>query len=268
MKAPGEAKGDLWHILEFSKRFKLREVWKEQPLSSLKAPGFEDGKLPDVLGTAQAMGYDPEQTLYEALFATDELRSHAWPDPIAQGHANDIAEEAGFFVHKALWAEYRQFGLGNGHDLADFHTYHKTRGLRWPYVNGKETQWRFREGYDPYVKPGEGVNFYGKAAKKIPTGGPGGERVGLAGKAKIFFRPYAEPAESPNEEYDLWLCTGRVLEHWTSAHSHISQGSTSSSHLCSAGRDRGLHPRSCCKLAAGVLAVAHSARRRSAAVAG
>jgi nitrate reductase NapA len=35
------------------------------------------------------------------------------------------------------------------------------RGLRWPVVDGKETLWRFREGYDPYVKPGEGVKFYG-----------------------------------------------------------------------------------------------------------
>jgi nitrate reductase NapA len=216
VKAPGEAKGDLWHLLEFSKRFKLKEVWKEHELPGLKVAGFEDGKLPDVLGEAQKMGYDPEQTLYEVLFATAELKRHAWPDPIADGHPNDIAAEAGFFVHKALWAEYRQFGLGNGHDLADFDAYHRSRGMRWPYVNGKETQWRFREGYDPYVKPGEGVNFYGKALKKIPSGGPKGERVDLSGKAKIFFRPYAPAAESPDEEYDLWLCTGRVLEHWHS----------------------------------------------------
>jgi nitrate reductase NapA len=83
-------------------------------------------------------------------------------------------------------------------------------------VEGRETQWRFREGYDPYVKPGEGVNFYGKALKTIPSGGPKGEAVAHAGKAKIFFRPYAEPAESPDAKYDLWLCTGRVLEHWHS----------------------------------------------------
>jgi nitrate reductase NapA len=38
----------------------------------------------------------------------------------------------------------------------------------------------------------------------------------LAGKAKIFYRPYAAPAESPDGVYDLWLSTGRVLEHWHS----------------------------------------------------
>jgi nitrate reductase NapA len=31
----------------------------------------------------------------------------------------------------------------------------------------------------------------------------------LAGKAKIFFRPYAAPVEQPDANYDLWLCTGR-----------------------------------------------------------
>ncbi len=56
VKAPGEAKGDLWHLLEFSKRFKLKEVWKEHELPGLKVAGFEDGKLPDVLGEAQKMG--------------------------------------------------------------------------------------------------------------------------------------------------------------------------------------------------------------------
>lgn len=58
------------------------------------------------------------------------------------------------------------FGRGHGHDLADFETYHKARGLRWPVVDGKETLWRYREGYDPYVKEGEGVAFYGYPDKK------------------------------------------------------------------------------------------------------
>jgi nitrate reductase NapA len=216
VRAPGEGKGDLWQILEFSKRFKLNEVWKAQPLPGLDAEGFDKGVLPDVLAAAANMGYEPEQTLYEVLFATPTLVKHAWPDPIADGHPNDIASDVGFFAQKALWEEYRRFGQGNGHDLAPFDAYHRVRGLRWPVVEGRETQWRFREGYDPYVKPGEGVNFYGKALKTIPSGGPKGEAAAHAGKAKIFFRPYAEPPESPDAEYDLWLCTGRVLEHWHS----------------------------------------------------
>jgi nitrate reductase NapA len=216
VKAPGEARADVWQLLEFSRRFTLAEVWKEQPLPGLKEAGYEDGKLPSVLEAAAALGYRPEQTLYDALFASEVNQAVKWPDPIAQGHPNDVAEHFGFFVHKALWQEYRKFGLNNGHDLADFDTYHKVRGLRWPVVNGRETQWRYREGYDPYVKPGEGFNFYGKAGKSIPAGGPTGAPVDLTGRAKIFFRPYAPAAESPDAEYDLWLSTGRVLEHWHS----------------------------------------------------
>ncbi len=212
---PGDSKGDLWQLLEFSKRFTLAECWKEQPLPGLKAEGFEDGKLPDVLAAASKMGYQPDQTLYEVLFAHDGMTSVKWPDPIAEGHPNDIAEHFGFFVHKALWKEYRQFGLGNGHDLADFDTYHRVRGLRWPVIDGQETRWRFSEGHDPYVEAGAGFSFYGKALKAIPEG-KGGAKKKHAGKAKVFFRPYAEPAEAPDNEYDLWLCTGRVLEHWHS----------------------------------------------------
>jgi nitrate reductase NapA len=171
VKAPGDAKGDLWQVLEFSKRFKLKEVWKEQPLPGLKVDGFPEGKLPDVLAEAKEMGYDPEQSLYQVLFATPENRKYAWPDPIADGHPNDIAADVGFFVHKALWQEYRQFGLGNGHDLADFDTYHRLRGLRWPVVNGRETQWRFREGYDPYVKPGEAGGEPGQRVRPVALHG-------------------------------------------------------------------------------------------------
>ena len=211
VKAPGEATGDLWHLLEFSKRFTIGEMWKAQPLKGVKGD-----QLPDVLAKAKEMGYTEDQTLFDVLFNHAELRKYAWPDPIANGHGNDIAEHYGYFVHKALWEEYRQFGIGNGHDLADFDTYHHVRGLRWPVINGRETQWRFAEGSDPYVKPGEGFNFYGKALKKIPTGSPKGEKVAHNGKAKIFFRPYADPVEMPDAEYDLWLCTGRVLEHWHS----------------------------------------------------
>ena len=67
-------------------------------------------------------------------------------------------------------------------------------------VNGKETLWRFREGYDPYVKKGQGVYFYGKPD----------------GRAVVFALPYEPAAEMPDKKYDLWLVTGRVLEHWHS----------------------------------------------------
>jgi nitrate reductase NapA len=221
---PGQARSDVWQMLEFSKRFTLAEVWGRQPVPGLKAAGFEDGALPDVLAEAERLGYRRDQTLYEVLFATPESRRYRWPDPVAQGHENHTVTHAGidWFPEKALFQEYVRFGRGHGHDLADFDVYFRddVRGLRWPVVNGKETLWRFNAQYDPYVKKGSGFDFYGDAMKAVPAGDL--ERVtaptpvSLAGKAKIFYRPYAAPAESPDAVYDLWLCTGRVLEHWHS----------------------------------------------------
>jgi nitrate reductase NapA len=121
---------------------------------------------------------------------------------VAQGHDNHTVVHAGidWFPEKALFEDYARFGRGHGHDLAPFDTYHKTRGLRWPVVDGKETRWRFREGEDPYVKPGTGFQFYGNPDDK----------------AYVYALPYEPPAEAPDRDYPLWLVTGRVLEHWHS----------------------------------------------------
>jgi len=118
-------------------------------------------------------------------------------------YRNDEMEAFGFYLQKGLFEEYRTFGLEGpkkGHDLGEFDDYHRTRGMRWPVVDGKETLWRYREGYDPFVEAGAGVQFYGNKD----------------GRANIITAPYEPAAEAPDEEYDLWLCTGRVLEHWHS----------------------------------------------------
>ena len=177
VKAPGESRSDLWQLMEFAKRFRIEEVWPAELIA----------KKPALKG----------KTLYDVLFANGTVNKF----PLAQlqaGYDNDESKAFGYYVQKGLFEEYAQFGRGHAHDLADFETYHKARGLRWPVVDAKETLWRFREGYDPYVKKGEGVKFYGKPD----------------GKAVIFALPYQPAAESPDKEYDLWLSTGRVLEHW------------------------------------------------------
>jgi nitrate reductase NapA len=153
-----------------------------------------------------------------------------WPDPISAGKPNSTVVAAGidWFPEKALFEEYAWFGRGHGHDLAPFDVYfgEEVRGLRWPVVQEKgtgkwkETPWRFNEKYDPYVKAGSGIDFYGTAMKSLPSGNldqvTEPTKTSLLGKAKIFFRPYATPAESPGGEWDLWMCTGRVMEHWHS----------------------------------------------------
>ncbi len=136
VEPPGEARDDLWQLMEFARR----------------------------MGHGALFPYDPST------------------------------------LHKEMWEEYRKFGEGQGKDLAPYEAYTKARGLRWPVVNGKETLYRYAEGYDPYVKKGEGIKFYKN--KKDD------------GRAVIWARPYEPPAESPDKEYPFWLCTGRVLEHW------------------------------------------------------
>lgn len=177
--APGEARSDLWQLMEFSKRFTTDEVW---PADVLKENPEYKGK-----------------TLYEVLYKNGSVDKY----PLEQTHkdyANQESNDFGFYVQKGLFEEYAAFGRGHAHDLAPFDTYHKERGLRWPVVDGKETKWRFKEGSDPYAKPGSDFDFYGKPD----------------GRAVIFALPYEPAAESPDEEYDLWLSTGRVLEHWHS----------------------------------------------------
>ncbi len=177
VKAPGDARSDLWQLMEFSKRFKMEEVWPAELLA--KAPKLK-GK-----------------TMFDALYANGVVNKFKASE-IQPGFDNDEAKLLGFYPQKGLFEEYAAFGRGHGHDLAPFETYHQARGLRWPVVDGKETLWRFREGYDPYVKKGEGVKFYGHKD----------------GKAIIFALPYQPAAEVPDKEFDMWMSTGRVLEHW------------------------------------------------------
>jgi nitrate reductase NapA len=186
IKAPGESRSDVWQVVEFSKYFKVEDVWPEELLNS----------MPEYRG----------KTLYDVLYANgqvDKFPKQQVTDNLDNVYDNDEMEYFGYYLQKGLFEEYRRFqqeGPKVGHEQAEYETYHNTRGLRWPVIDGKETLWRYREGYDPYVKAGEGVKFYGKAD----------------GRANIITAPYEPPAESPDKEYDLWLCTGRVLEHWHS----------------------------------------------------
>jgi nitrate reductase NapA len=183
--APGEARSDVWQLVEFSKRFKVEDVWPEELIA----------KKPEYRG----------KTLYEVLYANgvvDRYPAGQITDSRGNVYNNQESTDFGFYLQKGLYEEYRIFGLEGpkkGHELAEFDAYHQSRGLRWPVIDGKETLWRYRAGYDPIVK-GEGVEFYGKPD----------------GKAVIFALPYEPAAESPDDEFDLWLSTGRVLEHWHS----------------------------------------------------
>lgn len=182
------SKSDLWQLMEFSKRFTTEEAWGQAHVDA----------NPEYKG----------KTLFDVLYANGQVNKYGLED-LERGFDNEEAFHFGFYPQRGLYEEYRIFGLKGpkkGHELGEYTKYHKTRGMRWPVIDGKETLWRYREGYDPLVRKSNptvakgDVYFYGKPD----------------GKANIFCCPYEPPAESPDAEFPLWMTTGRVLEHWHS----------------------------------------------------
>jgi len=96
-----------------------------------------------------------------------------------------------------IWNEYIQFHDSPKHRMAPYEVLKKRPGVQWPFVDGKETKWRYNALYDPACTQDD-FHFYGKPDNR----------------AWIWLRPYEPPAESPDSEYPFWLDTGRVLEHW------------------------------------------------------
>lgn len=119
----------------------------------------------------------------------------------------DYAHYHDINVDKVLYDEYRLLSFKKHKHLAPYDVLAKHTGLRWPVVKGddgvyRETKFRFSEFSDPFVEKGKGIQFYHSVTKDD--------------KALIWFCPYEAPPEVPDAEYPLWLCTGRVLEHWHS----------------------------------------------------
>ena len=108
-------------------------------------------------------------------------------------------------VDQVLFEQYRKFTTLKHKNLAPYDEYVQTRGLRWPVVqqldgSWRETRFRFVGSDDPFVAEDKTIEFYHSTTDD--------------GRAQIWFHDYQSPPEIPDETYPLWLCTGRVLEHW------------------------------------------------------
>ena len=100
---------------------------------------------------------------------------------------------------RQIWNEYRRFHAGAKHEMAPYEELRKRPGVIWPFVDGKETQWRYNTRHDPAADGAHGdFDFYGKPDHR----------------AWIWLRPYEPPPESPSADFPFWLNTGRVIEHW------------------------------------------------------
>ena len=85
--APGEARSDLWQLMEFSKRFKIEEVWPAELLA----------KKPEYRG----------KTLFDVLFRNGQVDKFPLAE-IEAGYDNDEAKAFGFYVQKGLFEEYAE----------------------------------------------------------------------------------------------------------------------------------------------------------------
>jgi len=81
VKAPGKAKSDLWQVMEFSKRFKVEDVWPAELIA----------KKPEYRG----------KTLYEVLFRNgqvDQFPKQTVTDDRGHVYDNDESDHFGFYA--------------------------------------------------------------------------------------------------------------------------------------------------------------------------
>src|SRR3546814_14056080 len=97
VEATGEARSDLWQIMEFSKRFTTDEVWPKELLDA--HPAYK-GK-----------------TLFDVLFRNGKVDRFTLTE-IDSDYTNQEARQFGSYVQKGLFEAYDGFGRGHGNNLA------------------------------------------------------------------------------------------------------------------------------------------------------
>ena len=225
---PARRARDVWQMLEFSKRFTIGESGASSACRACKAEGFEDGRLPDVLAEAERAGLHARRPRSTKCCSRRRRTGKVeWPDPIAKGKperhrrrtlGDDLVPREGA-VRGVRRVRPRPRATTWRPSTSTSATTCAACAGRWS--NGKETPLALQRGVRP-VRDGAApastsTARHEGAARRATCDGPRHRRSrALPGKAKIFFRPYAAPPEVPDATYDLWLCTGRVLEHWHS----------------------------------------------------
>jgi len=184
---PGEAKWDMWIILQVARR---------------------------VLDGAKIGEEDAFSKLFGFIWEGDDFKADA------RETCKAVWEEYRIFSNPSMKASVEALNTESklkmeAKQLAPYDEYLTNHGLLWPVreVDGKwlGTSWRFNAGgpqeagYDAV-----GVETYGEAGKAGDLSFY--KTAGM--KPAVCFRPYEPPALSPDDEYPFWFVTGRLLEQW------------------------------------------------------
>ncbi|MEW9051498.1 MAG: nitrate reductase catalytic subunit NapA [Neobacillus sp.] len=188
--APGEAKWDLWTIVQVAKRVLNGKMIGDKPAFDVLFGMVWDYEKNDLI--------EDQGKVNRLLW--EEYRAFTNP------HESTNTDIQALGTKLKLKAK----------QMAPYDVYLEQHGLCWPVrnVNGQwlETNWRYaygkqEDGFDQY-----GVEEFGQAGKYMDID----FYKSTEHKPTVYHRPFEEAAEVPDQEYPFWLCTGRVLEHWHS----------------------------------------------------
>ena len=169
----------LWQILEFSKRFKIKDLYKKVKIDDTQG-------LKNVLNRYLNIGYFKDDSLFRVLFDNSKLRlfpkSYGLNSEMNSDNRMVIGSDGGVFIgyryniQEYLYNEYRQFTLLNAHDLPKYKNIINTKKtFIWPLYEDKNIIYRFNPADDIYAKKSlknhREFSFYGKMGQKnLPFG--------------------------------------------------------------------------------------------------
>ena len=188
LNPPGEAKWDVWILLQIAKRVLEGETIDGKDAFDHLFGFVYDKQADDFIGNDREVN----RAIWEEyrIFSNPEMKPAAAKintDNNMHMEAKQLAPYDEYLTHHGMtWPVREKDG--------------QWMSTKWRFVNGKQ-----EDGYDEV-----GIAQYGTAGLAndmswYKTAG---------GRPSVVFRPYEPPAQEPDAEFPFWFCTGRLLEHW------------------------------------------------------
>ena len=140
------------------------------------------------------------KTLFDVLFRNGQVDKFP-VTRLRRAYDNREAKHFGFYCRRDCSRNTPRSAAATGTTSRRSTPITKSAACAGRWSTARKRAGAIAKGSIPMSKPGKGV----RVLWQRPTA-----------RAVIIAVPYEPPAESPDEEYDFWLVTGRVLEHWHS----------------------------------------------------